>query len=170
MSTKAKIASAIALIGGVIVALSLLGHKSVHAELVIPAPPEAIWSVLTDAAGYKDWNPVFTRVEGEYREGAKMAYQMRDESGKETSVTATVVKFDEARELNQFGGMRGILTFDHHWFLEPVEGGTRVTQHEEYRGIGVWFWDPSWFETAYARANEALRDRVLGNVEEETAP
>ena len=84
MSTKAKIASAIALIGGVIVALSLLGHKSVHAELVIPAPPEAIWSVLTDAAGYKDWNPVFTHVEGEYREGAKMAYQMRDESGKET--------------------------------------------------------------------------------------
>lgn len=165
-----RVAWAVGLIGVIIVALSLLGHKSVHAELVIPAPPEAIWSVLTDAEGYEDWNPVFTSVKGEYREGATMAYRMRDASGKETDVTATVVKFDEARELNQFGGMRGILTFDHHWVLEPVEGGTRVTQHEEYRGIGVWFWDPSWFESAYARANEALRDRVLGNVEDETAP
>lgn len=161
---------ALALIGVVVVALSLLGHKSVHAELVIPASPEAIWSVLTDAPGYEDWNPVFTSVKGEYREGAKMAYRMRDESGKESDVSATVVKLDEARELNQFGGMRGILTFDHHWFLEPVEGGTRVTQHEEYRGIGVWFWDPSWFETAYARANEALSARVLRIAEEQTAP
>ncbi|AOW94232.1 hypothetical protein BFN03_01025 [Rhodococcus sp. WMMA185] len=151
-------------------ALSLLGRKNVHAELMIPAPAEAIWSVLTDAEGYQDWNPVFTSVTGEYRPGAKMAYLMRDKSGNETDVTASVAKLDEARELNQFGGIRGILTFDHHWLLEPVEGGIRVTQHEEYRGIGVWFWDPSWFKTAYERANEALRDRVLGNVEEETAP
>ena len=150
----------VGLIAVVILALSLLGHKSVHAELVIPAPPEAIWSVLTDAAGYEEWNPVFAGVEGDYREGGKMAYRMRDASGTETDVTATVIKLEPGRELNQFGGMRGILTFDHHWFLEPVEGGTRVTQHEEYRGIGVWFWDPSWFESAYARANEALRNRV----------
>ena len=160
----------VGLIGVIIVALSLLGHKSVHAELIIPAPPETIWSVLTDAAGYEEWNPVFTRVEGEYLEGAKMAYRMRDASGNETDVTATVVKLDGTRELNQFGGMRGILTFDHHWFLQPVEGGTRVTQHEDYRGIGVWFWDPSWFESAYAGANEALSARVQRMVEEGTAP
>ena len=47
------------------------------------------------------------------------------------------------------------------WLLEPVDGGTRVIQHEEYRGIGVWFWDASWVEPAYTQANEALRDRVL---------
>ena len=157
----------VGLVGVAIVALSLLGHKSVHAELVIPAPPEAIWSVLTDAASYEEWNPVFTSVEGDYREGAKIAYRMRDASGAETDVTATVIKLERGRELNQFGGMRGILTFDHHWFLKPVEGGTRVTQHEDYRGIGVWFWDPSWFESAYARANEALSTRVLRMAKEE---
>ena len=144
----------------VVLGLALLGRKSVHAELMIPAPPEEVWSVLTDAAGYEDWNPVFTSVTGEYAEGAQMAYRMRDESGKESEVSATVIKFDEARELNQFGGIRGILTFDHHWLLEPVEGGTRVIQHEEYRGIGVWFWDPTWFESAYGKANEALKERV----------
>ena len=52
------------------------------------------------------------------------------------------------------------MTFDHTYLLEAVEGGTRVTQHEEYRGIGVLFWDASWVEPAYSKVNEALRDRV----------
>ena len=161
MRTRTKV---LWIAGGLVViaaALALTGHKTVHAELVIPAPPAAVWSVLTDAAGYAEWNPVFTNVEGAYAQDAEMAYRMKDEAGKEHDVKAKVIKFDEARELNQFGGMRGVMTFDHHWILEPTDGGTKVIQREEYRGIGVWFWDPSWFETAYAKANEVLRDRVL---------
>ena len=34
--------------------------------------------------------------------------------------------------------------------------------HEEYRGIGVWFWDPSWFQGAYQRAIEGLKARLEG--------
>lgn len=63
-------------------------------------------------------------------------------------------------ELNQVGGIPGVLTFDHTWRLEVVDGGTRVTQSEEYRGIGVLFWDPAWVEEAYEQANFNLRDRV----------
>lgn len=148
--------------------LALLGRKTVRAEIDIAAPPEEVWAVLTDAERYTEWNPVFVRVDGQYAEGAEMAYGMRDAKGNTLDVTARVVKFDVARELNQFGGMRGILTFDHHWTLEPAGEGTRVVQHEEYRGIGVWFWDPSWFEGAYGRANEALRDRVMANMKEGT--
>lgn len=163
MSPWAKrIGIAVTLTGSVVIAMSLLGHKSVHAELVIPAAPEQVWAVLTDAKGYAEWNPVFVDVQGEHALGSTLTYQMKDQSGKTTEVKATVVAFEPERELNQFGGIRGVLTFDHHWYLTPVEGGTKVTQHEEYRGIGVWFWDPSWFETAYAQANEALRDRVAG--------
>ncbi|TPV96719.1 MAG: SRPBCC domain-containing protein [Myxococcales bacterium FL481] len=161
MKRSLKIVAIVGLfLGGSTVALSLFGHKSVHAELVIPATPDMIWSVLTDTANYPEWNPVFVQVVGEHREGAKLTYQMKDQTGKTTEVVATVVKLDPERELNQFGGIRGVLTFDHHWRLEAVDGGTKVTQHEDYRGIGVWFWDPSWFETAYANANTALRERV----------
>ena len=142
-----------------------LGHKSVHAELVIEAPPEKIWAVLTDAPSYAEWNPVFVEVNGEYGEGKTMTYQMKDPKGAVTEVKAEIIKFAPNEELNQFGGMRGILTFDHHWILEPVEGGTKVIQHEDYRGIGVWFWDPSWFQTAYGEAIVALRDRVAGPAE-----
>ena len=115
---------------------------------------------MTDAPRYEAWNPVLVRVEGEYREGAELTNLVREPSGKESVMQSTVVKMTVERELNQFGGIRGLLTFDHQWLLEPIDGGTRVVQHEEYRGLGVWFWDASWVEPAYRKANEALRERV----------
>ncbi len=149
------------LLGTVGAALGAVGCKSVDAQLTIPASPERIWSVLMDGDGYGEWNPVLVEAKGEFREGATMTYQMMTKSGEAAEVEAKVVKVDHARELNQAGGYWGILTFDHHWILEPVEGGTRVTQHEDYEGIGVLFFDPAWFEAAYGRGNQNLRDRVL---------
>ncbi len=156
---------AIPLLAAALAALASTGCKSVDAQLTIPAPPEEIWSVLMDGESYGEWNPVLVEVDGEFREGATLSYQMMTESGEATPVDARVVKVDPARELNQSGGIWGLLTFDHHWILEPVEAGTRVTQHEDYTGIGVLFWDPSWFEQAYDRGNRALRARVLAGVE-----
>ena len=42
------------------------------------------------------------------------------------------------RELNQVGSVPLVLTFDHQYLLEPADGGTRIVQHEVYRGLGVW--------------------------------
>ena len=140
--------------------LACAGCSSVHTERVVPAPPEAIWAVLTDAPGYETWNPVLYQVEGEFREGAELNYQMRQPDGTESAIQATVKKMLPGRELNQGGGVPGLLTFDHRYLLEPVDGGTRVVQHEEYRGVGVLFWDNSWVEPAYASVNEALGRRV----------
>ena len=63
--------------------------------------------------------------------------------------------------MNQFGGYTGIITFDHHYILEKVDGGTKVIQREEYTGVYMNFWDASWVEPAYGRVNEALRDEVI---------
>ena len=141
--------------------MSFIGCATVHTETVIPAAPADVWSVLADASGYEEWNPVLVPLEGELREGETLKYRMTDAEGKQSEVKVEVVKMTREKELNQYGGVWGILTFDHTWSLEPVEGGTRITQHEEYRGIGVWFWDYSWVEPAYARANEALKKKVL---------
>ena len=86
---------------------------------------------------------------------------MNQPDGKQSNVTAKVIKRVNEKVLNQFGGIPGILTFNHKWLLEPVDGKTRVIQHEEYRGVWVWFWDYSWVEPSYQKANEALRDRVV---------
>lgn len=134
---------------------------SVHTELIIPAEPKEIWAVLVDAKEYKKWNPVLVPLEEEIIVGEKLTYQMTEPNGKQSEIEAEVVKMIEEKELNQYGGMWGILTFDHKYILEPVDGGTKVIQQEEYNGIGVWFWDNSWIEPAYNKVNEALRDRVV---------
>ena len=128
--------------------------------MTIPADPEIIWSVLTDTSGYKAWNPVLVPIEGDLQEGKKLKYQMTEPDGKQSEIMAKVVKMVELRELNQSGGIPGILTFNHKWLLDPVDEGTRVTQHEEYRGVGVLFWDASWVEPAYRNVNKALKSRV----------
>lgn len=152
-------------VGGLAVLVALLlvglaGRKSVHAERVIPHPAPAIWALVTDAAGYEDWNPILVHAEGRFEEGATMRYRMRTANGDTTPVETLVRRFVLEREINQFGGMRGVLTFSHTWQLEPAAGGTRVIQHEEYRGIGVWFWSPAWVEAAYHDGLLALERRL----------
>jgi hypothetical protein len=113
-----------------------------------------------DVPGYKEWNPVLIPIEGELREGNKLKYRMIQPDGKESVVDTKVVKIVKQKLLNQYGGIPGLLTFDHSYILEPTNGGTLVTIHEDYRGIGVLFWNASWVEPAYQKVNEALRDRV----------
>jgi len=142
--------------------MAFTGHKTVHTEILIEgASSEEVWAVLATSEDYPKWNPIFVKIEGKHAEGTILKYRMRDAEGKESDVEATVVEMSRPKKINQFGGMRGVLTFDHVWRLEQVEGGTRVIQHEEYRGIGVWFWDPGWVEDAYNKANENLKVRVL---------
>lgn len=139
----------------------LCGCGTVHTETVIPASPETVWSVLMDIPGYKEWNPVLIPLDGDFKQGKKLTYQMNQPGGKQSEVTSTVIRIEDESLLNQFGGIPGIITFNHKWILEPINGKTRVTQHEEYRGIWVWFWDYSWVEPAYQRANKALKDRII---------
>ena len=141
--------------------LVFLSCHSVHTEITIPADPEMVWSVLTDASGYKEWNPVLVPIEGDLREGEKLKYQMTEPDSKQSEITARVKKMVEHQELNQGGGIPGILTFDHKWLQEPVNEGTRVTQHEDYRGVGVLFWDASWVEPAYRNAMKHLGTESL---------
>ena len=141
--------------------LSFAGKKTFHVEIDIPAPPEAVWAVLTDTKSYGEWNPVFIKVIGGYGEGANVTNFVKDPSGKILEIGATVSTFSVARELRQDGGVPGFLTFDHQWLLESVEGGTRVTQHDVDRGFWLWFWDSSWIIPSYTMANEALRKRVM---------
>lgn len=158
MSPKRMIAVAALIIA--VVLLAVLPRKSVRVELTINASPDEIWTVLTDAASYPEWNPIFVSVQGSFDEGAHLAVQMQSPDGGVTLVEPVVKKLVVGQELNQTGGITGVLTFDHTWKLDAVPDGTRVTQYEEYRGIGVLFWDPGWVEDAYQLANENLRDRV----------
>lgn len=150
----------LAIIVAVVIAMTLLGEETFHTEVMIPAPPADVWAVLMDTERYPEWNPVFVRVDGAYSEGGQVTNLVQDPSGP-MEITATVAKLTPEVELNQTGGMFGLLTFDHQWLLEPADGGTKVIQHEVDRGLYMWFWDSSWVQPGYESVSQALKERVL---------
>jgi len=143
----------------IIAAAAVFSKKTYRVERVIAAPPEAIWAVLMDTVDYGEWNPVFAKVEGAYADG-QVVNTFKDPNGKLYEVTNKVLAVVENKQLRQKGGMAGVLTFDHQWLLQPVEGGTKVTQFEVDRGFYVWFWDDSWVVPSYTKTAEALAARV----------
>ncbi len=46
--------------------------KEFSAKVTINAAPETIWDLLTDAAGYPDWDPGMIRLEGTVAPGEKI--------------------------------------------------------------------------------------------------
>ena len=138
-----------------------MGCASVHTEIVIDAPLEKVWSVILDTASYSNWNPVMVQVDGKHEIGKTLTYQVKAPDEKPTEIKAKVKEIVPNSLLRQTGGIWGVLTFNHKYELEKVKGGTKVTQHEDYSGVGVFFWDHKKMERAYKESNEALKKQVL---------
>lgn len=145
---------------GVLVVLSLTGNKSVHDEILIDANPEKIWSVLTNTDEYPTWNPVMELIEGEVKTGQKVKYRFTQSPGKSYDIATTVAMVAPNKMLNQKGGMPFILSFNHKYTLHEEGSQTRLIIHEDYKGIGVNFWNPKDVEKAYQHLNQAIKHKV----------
>ena len=150
---------------GIFLAASFMTSKTFEAEITIAAPPEKVWAVLMDTESYPEWNPTFVAVSPPYALGVKISSRVMKPEGAFIDMTPTVTALVTDRELRQSGGLPGILTYNHSWLLRPVDGGTLVRQIDVDRGAFLWFWDTSWIEPAYQRANQALAQRVLAVTE-----
>ena len=88
-------------------AMACLGRKSVHADLVVPARPDRVWAVLTDAAAYEDWNPIFVSAGGEFREGGSVAYQLRSPDGSLSDVEPETTHTAARNQTKKATGAKG---------------------------------------------------------------
>ena len=145
----------------ILVVLYIVGRKSVHSEVLISAPVDQVWSVLMDTEKYNEWNEVLVLIEGRLEQSAKVKYMFTQDPENSYEISSTVKAIIENQILNQGGGMPGVLSFDHRYILEPDANGTKVIIHEDYRGIGVPFWNPAPVEKAYNKLIQALKDRVI---------
>ncbi len=145
----------------ILLLIYLLGRKSVHAELIIEASPEQIWEVLMNEEGYKEWNNVLFPVSGEIKEGNKLSYKLVRPDNNPLEIGFKVVELKPNQILNQYGGIPGVFTYDHRYVLEELEGNTKVVIHEDFRGVIVAFWNPTWVQNAYADLLQSLRDHVV---------
>ena len=157
---NSKIVIALVVFIAILIILYFTGKKSVHHEIFINAKPEKVWAILTNTKDYDTWNPVMKLLDGEIKEGNKVKYQFTQDENTISQIPSKVKKIVPKELLNQAGGMPMILTFDHRYILEPSGNGTKLIIHEDYRGIGVNFWNPQPVEEAYKRLNHAIKQKV----------
>ncbi len=117
-----------------------LSHHTIHTEILIDTSPEAVWSVLTDTANYKDWAAFLVGIKGRISEGSKItvSFQLDPAKDKLTTLDHTITVVDGQEFYWAEKGPGGIRD-NHHFRVEPMEDGkTRFVQSDEIMG-GITF-------------------------------
>ncbi len=100
---------------------------------LISARPEAIWTVLTDAPGYADWDSGVVRVEGAIALQEKI--KVISEANPKRAFPVQVTEFAPGERMTWSGGMPlGFFKGVRRFRLAPENGATRFTMREEYTG------------------------------------
>ena len=112
--------------------------KELQAEVDIDASPDRVWEILTDFAAYHDWNPFIVQAAGQAVPGSRLELHMQLPGRRPTTFRPEVLEADPARRLRWLGRLLvpGLFDGEHSFTLQPVGlGRTRLTQHEEFRGL-----------------------------------
>ncbi len=105
-----------------------MSERTVSASKVVTAPPEAVFDLLADPSAHAliDGSGTVkgTRAPSGTRLGLGSRFGMTMRVGVPYAISNEVVEFEEGRLIawRHFGGHRW------RWELEPVEGGTKVTE------------------------------------------
>lgn len=135
-------------------------------NLVIHAPPAAVWAVLTDTGSYSLWNPRLLRVDGAFAAGAVVIlHYAKEKPWLPARFEVDVDDCDADRELRWSGPRnpsRLLLRASHFFRLAPHEDGTRLTHGEGFAGVMAPLLWPLLRATVgrnHDAVNAALRDR-----------
>ena len=108
--------------------------KEFSAKVTINAAPETIWGLLTDAAGYPDWDPGMIRLEGTVAHGKKITAYTK--TSPDRAFPVTVSHFVPNKEMTWSSGMPlGLFKAERIFKLTPQGGGTvEFFVHERFTG------------------------------------
>ena len=139
--------------------------KRVATAIDIAAPPERVWSILTDFPAHAEWNPFVTAISGDLKRGARPSITVKPPGGKGMSFRPKVLAVEPNRELRWLGRLLvpGLFDGEHYFLLEPTPAGTRFTHGENFSGLVVALMGRSGFEPierGFIAMNEALKRRA----------
>jgi hypothetical protein len=140
--------------------------RKLRAEVEIEAPPDRVWEVLTDFAAYQEWNPFIVQAAGEATPGTRLELHMRLPGRRPTTFRPEVLEADPSRRLRWLGRLfvPGLFDGEHSFTIEAAgPARTRLTQHEEFRGLLAPLLlaaiaKPT--QAAFHEMNQALKTRV----------
>lgn len=124
-----------------IVYLSISGRKmqTVTTEIEILAPPEKVWSIITDIDKWQDWSPTINASQGEAAVGSTVTITMMSkEAGKDgPKYSPKIIQMDEPTYFHWRAHMMAgfIFTNDKIIELEKTDLGTKVTHKETFKGL-----------------------------------
>jgi uncharacterized protein YndB with AHSA1/START domain len=107
--------------------------KFYEARTSIAGKPADVWAVLTDGAGWSNWDSGVDRVDGRIAPGETITIRSKVAPGRAFPVRVTT--FEPGRRLVFSGGMplglfKGVRTYT----LTPEAEGTAFHMREEYTG------------------------------------
>jgi hypothetical protein len=109
--------------------------KTFSSSVSISASAEKIWSLLTDAGRYTEWNPTVERIDGEIRPGKTITVHARIASGRAFPVK--VAEFSPPHRMVWSGGMPfGLFKGERTFALEQASAGlVRFSMQETFSGL-----------------------------------
>jgi hypothetical protein len=116
--------------------------KRFAAAATIRARPETIWALLTDAAGYPQWNSTVERIDGRIAADGKITVHAKSATKSATKNASgrafplRVTEFVPLRRMTWAGGMPlGLFTGTRNFVLTPTASGdVTFAMDETYRG------------------------------------
>jgi hypothetical protein len=106
-------------------------------SVVIDAPPEKVWAVLTDLDGYPAWHPAYLSVTGQLTVGSVLTISTTSPStGNPVKLKVTVTAVDPVSELRWASKVLGLTVITRRFLLRPADGGTELTQAGTYKYMG----------------------------------
>lgn len=148
--------------------------KEIRTTTDIHSSPESVWRVLSDLAGYKDWNPYITQATGGLQVGGSLALRLEPPGGSPLSVQPVVLEAEAPRELRWIWatGFSGVCDSEECFVIVPKgENRTHVIHRLTCTGLALSL--PGFSSSTGARLetnfregmeamNRALKSRVQG--------
>ena len=108
--------------------------KQFEATAAVAAPPDSVWAVLLDGAGYPTWDSGVERIDGTIESGSKITVHSEAAPGRAFPVKVAIDT--AAGTMTWTGGMplglfRGVRTFE---VIASASGGTDFSMREVFSG------------------------------------
>ena len=138
---KKIVLTSITLVGAGIIYLAVAGSKLqvIKTEIEISAPPEKVWSIISDINNWAEWSPIIEESHGTASVGSELTISMiGKEKGKDgPEYNPVITELDEPSYLRWRAHMLTGFIFTNYKILELEEtsSGTRLTHKELFKGL-----------------------------------
>nr|WP_320160757.1 SRPBCC domain-containing protein [uncultured Methanoregula sp.] len=114
--------------------------KELRSEIKIRASAERVWNILTDFAGFPQWNPFIRRAHGPVRVGEQLHVTIQPSGARGMNFRPVILNVEPGRELRWVGHLLvpGLFDGEHIFTIEPSgPGRVRFIQREIFTGLLV---------------------------------